>query len=303
MEYDTFRAMNTEIVLAAEGDMDQLSEGFQRVRQFIAESEARFTRFSEASELSALNRSAGEWFQASSDLFEVVKIARDLHEQTGGLFDPTLLDALRAMGYDRSMDEIREQGSLPYIPGLSIHSGSGMRGMLLDSGTKMIRLPAGMKLDLGGVAKGWIAERSAELLALYSEACTVNAGGDLFLIGTPRGEAAWKIGLEDPQSLDRDLAVLHVPSWAVATSSITRRRWMQGSQVRHHIIDPRTGLPAVTDWLSVTVIAPHAAEAEAFAKACLIAGTQESARLITHSDGSTLNWGAEGRHPLGLRAQ
>jgi thiamine biosynthesis lipoprotein len=283
METDSFRAMNTEIVLAAEGPSTRrLQEGFRRVRQFVADKEAQFTRFSEASELSGLNRSAGDWFQATPELFEVVRLARDLHEQTGGLFDPAVLPALRAAGYDRSMDQIRAFGAGPSVnfPGEASLE-RGLAGLMLDPASYHIKLPAGRQIDLGGVAKGWIAERATEVLAAYADACAVNAGGDMFLIGSPSDEPdhAWRIAVEDPLQPERDLAVLRVESGAVATSAVTRRRWMQGTQARHHIIDPRTLLPAETDWLSMTVIAPHAPTAEAFAKALLIAGSAQAARL------------------------
>jgi FAD:protein FMN transferase len=283
METVQFRAMNTEIILTTEGSSPRLAEGFQHVHQFIEAREAQLTRFSEASELSALNRSAGDWFQASPELFEVVRLARDLHEQSAGLFDPSVLDALRAAGYDRSMDEIRAAGPGPAINFRLSPVRPTLTGLMLDERSTQIKLPAGLKMDLGGVAKGWIAERAAQLLASYAPACAVNAGGDLFLIGHPADEPAWRIELEDPQDPQRVLAVLRVPSGAVATSSITRRRWIQDGQVRHHIIDPRSGQPAQTDWLSMTVIAPHAAAAEAFAKALLIAGTQDAPRVAANA--------------------
>jgi thiamine biosynthesis lipoprotein len=282
METESFRAMNTDIVLAAEGPSPRrLQEGFRRVRQYVADKEAQFTRFSEASELSSLNHSAGDWFQATPELFEVVRLARDLHEQTGGLFDPAVLPALKAAGYDRSMDQVRAFGAGPAVNFPSGMLERGLTGLMLDPTTNHIKLPAGRQIDLGGVAKGWIAERAAGLLAAYAEACAVNAGGDMFLTGIPSDEPdhAWHIALEDPLQPERDLAVLRVESGAVATSAVTRRRWMQGTQARHHIIDPRTLLPAETDWLSMTVIAPHAAAAEAFAKALLIAGSAQAARL------------------------
>ncbi|MDE3091462.1 MAG: FAD:protein FMN transferase, partial [Chloroflexota bacterium] len=147
-----------------------------------------------------------------------------------------------------------------------------------------ILLPRGMRIDLGGIAKGWIAERAAQLLDPFSTACAVNAGGDLFAIGTPPGEDAWQVALEDPRDPNRTLAILRVGPGAVATSSITRRRWMQGDRARHHLIDPRGGVPAETDWLSVTVVAPRAAVAEVFAKALLIAGSRDAERIAARRD-------------------
>jgi thiamine biosynthesis lipoprotein len=82
--------------------------------------------------------------------------------------------------------------------------------------------------------------------------------------------------LDDPREDGRALAILGLGPGAVATSSITRRRWQQGEDTKHHLIDPRTGMPAETDWLSVTVIAEHADVAEVFAKALLIAGPRDA---------------------------
>lgn len=143
----------------------------------------------------------------------------------------------------------------------------------------MILLPPGMALDLGGIAKGWIAEQAALILSEFSSACAVNAGGDMFLVGHPDGEDQWPVAIEDPLQPENDLTTLRVDPGAVATSTVTKRVWKQEEKQRHHLIDPRTGEPAVTDWLSVTVIAPHTYEAEVFAKALLIGGPQESEEI------------------------
>lgn len=273
-----FRAMNTDIMLAAEGDAREVAAGFERARQFIADGERRLTRFDESSELSALNRAAGESFTASPVLYEIVKLAQSFAVETRGLFEPAVLDALEAVGYDRSMDELRAHGAGAPRP-LVYAMPQGIRLAQLDDAARTIRLPADTRLDLGGIAKGWIAERAAQELAEYSDACAVNAGGDLFAIGCPAGSDGWEIEIEDPREPGETLALLRLPSGAVATSSVMRRRWQQGERARHHLIDPRTRLPAETDWLSVTVIAPHAAEAEVMAKVLLIAGSGEAARI------------------------
>ena len=101
----------------------------------------------------------------------------------------------------------------------------------------------------------------------------------MFTVGLPEGGASWQIDLEDPLNADRSLTSLNIPPGALTTSSVAKRKWMQGETSRHHLIDPRTGEPAETDWLSVTVVAPHADMAEVFAKALLIAGPQEAESL------------------------
>lgn len=275
MEYREFRAMNSNIIMAAEGEKSRLRNGFYETHAFIERSEERFTRFSQQSELTQLNRSSGEWFDASPELFEVVELAIRMHHETHGLFDPGVLDALLQAGYNRSMDDLRREGAMP-ADETDRQLKSNFTAVQLDSLNRRILLPQGTHIDLGGIAKGWIAEQAASLLARYSNTCAVSAGGDMVLIGLPEGETTWSVGLEDPLYHDRDLAMLKVGPGAVATSSITKRRWKQGDQMQHHLIDPRTGKPAVTDWLSVTVVSPSAAEAEVYAKALLILGSAEA---------------------------
>jgi thiamine biosynthesis lipoprotein len=186
-----------------------------------------------------------------------------------------MLAALEAAGYDKSMDDIRAEG-VSSQPRSIDHTRSAFRAIQLDEPTQSIHLPLNARIDLGGIAKGWIAEQAALLLSEYAEACAVSAGGDIFMVGLPAAETSWPIGLEDPRAPDRDLTTLYVGPGAVATSSIAKRRWQQGRRTQHHIIDPRTSLPTETDWLSVSVIAPHAALAEVYAKALLIGGSREA---------------------------
>ena len=274
MEFNEFTAMNTLIQSAAEGESRPLQVGFEGVRRFFAESEARFSRFCEDSELSRLNRAAGTWFQASPELFEVVQTALELHRLTGGLFDPSILNALRRAGYDRSMDEIKKLSALPVVSSEKWERPQFDK-TCLDPRRGAICLPKGVQIDLGGIAKGWTASKAAVLLSTYSPACTVSAGGDMMCIGLPQGQPSWEVALEDPRDEQQVLAVLKIAPGALATTSITRRRWLQGSQPRHHVIDPRRGQPVEADWLSMSVFAPTATQAEAFAKALLMLSAAE----------------------------
>jgi thiamine biosynthesis lipoprotein len=106
------------------------------------------------------------------------------------------------------------------------------------------------------------------------EVCGVSAGGDILFIGRPLDGTDWDVYLEDPRNPMQSLAQLHLPSGAIATSSIMKRSWIQGERVRHHLVDPRTGEPANADWLSATVIGDSVIDAEVYAKAILIAGKQ-----------------------------
>ena len=105
------------------------------------------------------------------------------------------------------------------------------------------------------------------------------------MLGLPKDADGWSVGLEDPRQPDRDLTTLTLRSGSCATSSVTKRKWLQSGETMHHIIDPRTGEPAQSPWLSVTVLSPSATEAEAFAKACLIGGPQLAPELVATRTG------------------
>lgn len=273
-----FRAMNTSVMLAAEGE--SAIPGMYAAKTFIDECEQRFSRFLPASELSALNRSPGDWIQISDDLMDMLQLSMKYHSETNGIFDPSILSDLKQIGYDRSMDEIRTNGVSIPSPISKRTSRHAFYEISFDLAGNRVYLPRGLEIDLGGIAKGWIVERTAQLLHQYVEVCGVSAGGDILFIGHPLDGMDWDIYLEDPRSPTETLAQLHIPAGAVATSSIMKRTWSQGEKVRHHLIDPRTREPAQTDWLSVTVIAPSVVAAEVYAKAILIAGEKDLPSLL-----------------------
>ena len=160
----------------------------------------------------------------------------------------------------------------------------------LNSQTRNVTLPAKMRLDLGGVAKGWCAEVAAERLSKYAPAL-VDAGGDIAVSGLRADASAWPVGVENPHDDTRDLALLALGACGVATSATNHRRWRAGGVEQHHIINPRTGEPAQTDVTSATVVAKTAVEAEAGAKMAVLLGAraglawieshQQAALLVT----------------------
>ena len=285
METFTFRAMNTSVLLAVDGD-SYSAIGLQEVRTAINSFEARFSRFQTTSELSQLNRSSGEPVRVSADLMEMLDLALRYHRSTNGLFDPSILNDLKRVGYDRSMDQLHA-GSVPSSQASASQPAPkpAFTSLELDHLNRSVRLPPGMQIDLGGIAKGWIVERAARILNQYADVCAVNAGGDIFFIGEPLDGFGWEVYLEDPREAAQVLIPLHVRSDAVATSSTTKRAWKQGGETRHHLIDPRTGLPAESDWVSVTVFGASPVKAEVFAKALLIGGAGEAESLLeAHPD-------------------
>ncbi len=277
MEWIQFRAMNTDVLVAAQGPLAQ--QGMQAARETIEAGERRFSRFLQDSELSKLNRSAGQWFDASPDMMDVLQKARRFFDVTDGLFDPTILPDLMRVGYDRSMDEIRAQDKIVSSTASERKPKADFSEMELDLVSSRVCLLKNMQLDFGGIAKGWIVDQAVTLLSRYSDACAVNAGGDMRFIGHSPIGLGWHVELEDPRDSSRSIARITLNHGAVATSSVAKRTWKQGEKNRHHLIDPRTGEPAQSNWLCATIIADDAVTAEVYAKALLIGTPAEVEKL------------------------
>ena len=281
-----FRAMNTTVLLATE-EQNEAGIRLARVRALIEDYERRFSRFLPDSELSSLNASVGElWVKVSDDLFELLALSKEYYGETNGLFDPAILADLRHAGYDVSFDEVRARDvNWRGSSSMSRPRTRDFSALELEADTHKVWLPAGLQVDLGGIAKGWIVQRAAMHLKTSSGAGAASAGGDLYFAGMPRDGTRWRVEIEDPREEQETVAVLEVGEGAVVTSSVSKRRWSLQGQTRHHIIDPRTGEPAETEWMSVTVIAPHGDLAEAYAKAVLIGGRSQVARLLSQRPG------------------
>lgn len=273
-----FHAMGSEIFCGIDSDSRRAHERLERVPAMFEAWEETLSRFRSHSELSQLNARAGETVRVSETLWRVLKLARRAEQWSAALVTPTILPALHAAGYVESFVPARNLPASapppqPVTPGASLWS--------MNEATHTIRLAPGVRLDLGGVAKGWAAEQTAELLA-ETGATMVDAGGDM-VITAPRAGGAWEIGIENPFAPDDDETMprLHLARGAVATSGRDYRKWTgAGGQPAHHLIDPRTGLPAVTDVLTATVIAPTLFQAEVAAKVALILGSAQGLKWI-----------------------
>src|SRR5581483_7043509 len=260
MERVAFRAMGTDVELLLDAFPSAESDrALARARAELERLEAALSRFRPDSELSALNRFGA--LRAGRDLVRVTQLALAARARTGGRFDPTVHDALVAAGYDRSFELLANGASTA----ARAPAACGGR-VCVDARTGEIELGEGVRLDLGGIGKGYAVDRACELLAAAGP-CLVNAGG-----------GPWPVGVETPQGT----LTLELTRGAIATSGTDRRRWTtRGGGEQHHLIDPRTGWPAESDLVQVTVVAGCAVEAEVLAKALFLAGEE---RALTEAD-------------------
>lgn len=267
-----FRAMGCEMLAILDQDSEAAPAALDLVPRWFEDWEQTLSRFRADSELSRLNR-AHRPVQVGSVLWDVFRAALAAEESTGGLVTPTVMDAVIEAGYDRSYD------SLPFYntdntTAPTLLEVNPLASVMWDEPSRTIFLPEGLRLDFGGVAKGWAAHQASERLKADGPAL-MNAGGDIAISGARANGEPWAVGVKNPFDPATDLEVLYLNRCGVATSGKDRRRWVRDGILHHHIIDPHTGLPAETDVMTATVVAPTVMEAEAAAKAVLILGSRE----------------------------
>ncbi len=242
------------------------------IRDLVADLERRWSRFLPGSELCRLNAQPGVAVPVSVETLALLTDAVAWWAITGGRFDPTVLDAVEAAGYVRPFGE----GPGPRRPA---RRAPGLGGVVVDGAAGTVTLPAGVRLDLGGIGKGRAVDLATERCG-HLAGGLVDLGGDLRVWGTPPdGGAGWPIAVNDLRDGER-IAVLGLAAGAVATSSTLRRRWGEGAGGQHHLIDPATGRPTDGDLVSVTVVAATATGAEVLAKAAIVAGTVAAATAL-----------------------
>jgi thiamine biosynthesis lipoprotein len=283
---NSFHAMGSEMAVWLEtSDPDAAAAALAQVKALFERNEQALSRFRSDSELSRLNACSGQWIAVSDLLWQVLTLALEMAAVTGGFFDPTLLNALEQYGYKVTYEE------LTFIDLSGLGSGPSYPGqwtaVKLNQARHEVFLPAGLRIDLGGIAKGFTAQQAVNLLRDMGP-CLVDAGGDLVAGDAPVGFPGWSIAVSSPWSNENqepaDLCTLWLSNEAVTTSGIDYRRWQIDGRPAHHLIDPLSGSPALTDGLTMTVLAEDAAQAEAWATAALVAGSDAGMEALLEAD-------------------
>ncbi|MGJ7912888.1 FAD:protein FMN transferase [Neobacillus sp. LXY-1] len=231
------------------------------------------SRFKQNSELSNLNRHLDQEFLVSNELFALLARAEEFFQETDGLFHPGILENLEINGYADSIEVIRGQDL--DMPSLGVAAAVQVRPYTINETKQTVTLHT--KIDLGGIAKGWVIDRATELLDKIGFGF-MNVGGDIRIFGTlPR---SLNIGIENPFEGSSLLSSIQIKTGALATSTSAKRKWSVNGKQKHHLIDPRTGLPSDSTIVSATVTAPTAVEADVLAKTVLLLGKHEGKVLI-----------------------
>jgi len=256
------------------GEVPDATELAVEALDLIDEIEDRITVYRDTSELARLNATAANgWQPVAADLFELLLLARELHERTGGAFDMAAGTLVRTWGF------LRRQGRTPMPEELArAREAAGMQWVELDPAGRRVRFTrAGVELNPGAIGKGWAIDRAIEMLRdrgvgnvlLHGGASSVRALGERGP-GLPE-RRGWPVGIRHPLRPGRRLATVALEDRALGTSGSGTQFFIDRGRRLGHILDPRSGVPA-EGVLSATVIAPSAAEADSLSTALYVLG-------------------------------
>jgi thiamine biosynthesis lipoprotein len=267
-----FRSMGTDISVLLPSSHRREAI---RVQRLFTDWDHRMSRFRRDSEISRANSAAGTEVEVSRTTLLVIDAALRAARATDGRFDPLLGARLADLGYDRTFASL--PANRPASPLAAWRPGL-WREVRLDQARSLVRVPPGGMLDLGGIAKGMAADAAvAELCAAGVPYALVNAGGDLVTHGVPPEGSGWPVGMDN---VDLAGGAVLLASGALATSSTQGRRWRSGGVVRHHLLDPLTGMPVEGELEQVTVTAASCRQAEVAAKVAILGSVADATSFV-----------------------
>lgn len=239
--------------------------------------EAILDRHRADSEITAINNLAGkEPVSVSADTFKNISLALEVSLLSSGAFDLTVAPLLELWGFGTGNTVVPSEQDLAKVLPLVDYR----RVRLAEDGMQVFLENEGMKLDLGGIAKGFIVDRAVEVLqAAGVSSGTVDAGGDIRAIGSKPDGSPWRIGIRHPRERRELVAIVDIRNQAIVTSGDYERFFTAEGQRYHHLLDPQTGMPArgVT---SVTIMAPDAFTADAYSTAVFVMGLERGMALV-----------------------
>lgn len=292
MIWHEFKALGTEIVITANLNDEQKKLLIEAEKE-ILDFEKRFSRFIVGNELNGFNTSVEESFEASEALVGILTEAKKYYLKTGGIFDPTIISSLEAIGYKKSFDIISSNlnNSLSADVDLQKINNNFLSRTRLDDLTiveNKIYRPKNLKIDLGGIGKGYIIDQLSKNLFSNIENYWLSAGGDIFVSGHEDDNRDFHIEVQDPNNPEQNIFSIntHGQKLGIATSGIIKRTGKTNDFTWHHLIDPRNGLPVENNILSVTVISSSATRADIFAKTVLILGSAAGLEFIEEENDS-----------------
>lgn len=230
----------------------------------------------DGSDVDRINKAGGEPVTVDPETWEILRRAKEVSDGTGHAFSVTIAP-LTAMwdftgGTQRMPDDETRLAALPLVDDDAL--------VLGDNCT--VTLPAGMEIDLGGIAKGYIADQAAALVQGRATGATLNFGGNVYAVGHKPDGNPFRVGVQDPEDEQGSpLMALTVTDQSVVTSGIYERYFIKDGVRYHHILDPKTGISADSDLASATIVSESSMTADAYATACIVLGSEASLKMLS----------------------
>lgn len=270
-----FKALGSDVYITLVTDKNQLYADwlFKRLQKYIVDFEKRFSRFLPDSELTNFNNLAGERTLTSNKLHELLIMAKNLAEETKGLYNPFILPALQKAGYVGSWPKPEDFQGMPNFEKRKVVTIDK-----LTIGETWARIPKNTALDFGGIGKGYLLdELASRLLKEKLTGYWLSLGGDIICSGHDIKNQKWSIAVQSALEPNKNIETIinkTGENLAIATSGVTKRKGINNGENWHHIIDPTTGKPVNTSILTATVTAKEAVIADVYAKCVVIAGAE-----------------------------
>ena len=226
------------------------------------------------SDVSRINAANGQAVTVDAETWEILRRAKEISRLTGGAFSVTIAPVTALWTFTGTQtntvptDAARE-AALPLVDDAKIVLGEGTT----------VTLPAGMQIDLGGIAKGYIADKVAELVREKATAGIISLGGNVYMVGRKPDGSDFSVGITDPQKPSTAESVIFTGECTVVTSGTYERGFDFGGVRFHHILDPQTGWPSRSDLVSATFVMDSSMTADALATACIVIGSEKALAL------------------------
>ena len=252
---------------APEGLMDEIWAACARYEQLLSKT-------IDASDVSRINNAMGQTVTVDPETWEILRRAKEISAQTGGAFSITIAPVTALWSFTDTVtnmvptDEARLK-MLPLVDDQKIALGEN----------NTVTLPAGMEIDLGGIAKGYIADKVADIIREKAYAGIGSLGGNVYTVGKKPDGSAFSVGIKDPHNPAASKAIIYTGDGTVVTSGTYERGFSFGGVRYHHILDPKTGWPSQSDLVSATFVMDSSMTADALATACIVIGSEKSLAL------------------------
>lgn len=276
--------MSTVVSVAIYDEKKVPDEDFETIFNVISQWESMLSKNIETSEISQINQQAGlKSVQVDESVVELIQIANRYSESSEGLFDITIGPLVDLWGIGTDEAHVPTEDQIESVRALMDY-----RAIELDEQNQTVYLPtAGMSIDLGGIAKGYIADRVKEtILELGYESALINLGGNVLTVGSKTDGSSWKIGIRNPQAEDgSELGYVEVNNQSVVSSGTYERFFTENGQVYHHILNPFSGYPEDNSLEAVVIVSDQSVDGDALSTTVFLLGLEKGETFIDSLDG------------------